>query len=327
MEPIRLGVIGCGIAARILHWPALQQLKEQFTIQAVCNHTEPKAKDFAALVGGVPYFTDYQKLLEDPAIEAVAILLPVHLNAQAVKDAVRAGKHVMVEKPLAASLEEAKELVELSRTCPQVTLVAENFRYRRLFDKAAAFLQDGTIGAPYAVFWNCFKHMTTDNQYAQTQWRIRHRYPGGFITDGGVHNMAALRDLFGTLTVTAAFAKCINPAIGELDSLSFQFNAAHSVQGVFNIFFSSNSYLEDRLLIMAQEGCMIIENNTLTVKRNGQTEYEEQFAEDKGYFEEYQDFFQAIRTGSPVKSSFAEAYADLEVIISALDKAAAAPAE
>ncbi len=324
MEPIRLGIIGCGIAARILHWPALQKSAEQFKISAVCNHTEAKAKDFAALVGGVPYFTDYQKLLADPDIEAVAVLLPVHLNAQAVQDAVRAGKHVMVEKPLAASLAEAEALVELERQCAPVTMVAENYRYRRLFVQAGSLLRDGRIGAPYAVFWDCFKHMTTDNQYAKTEWRIQHRYPGGFITDGGVHNMAALRDLFGSLRVTAAFSQCVNRAIGELDSLSFQFSAAQpfQVQGVFNSFFSANGYLEDRLVVLGKEGCLTVADNTLTVKRDGVTEYQQEFEDDMGYYEEYQDFYQAIRTGSPVKSSFAEAYADLRVIIEALEKAA-----
>jgi len=53
MKPVKLGIIGCGIIANKGHWPALQKLRDKFEITMVCNHTEPKAKSFAAMVGGV----------------------------------------------------------------------------------------------------------------------------------------------------------------------------------------------------------------------------------------------------------------------------------
>jgi len=110
MKPIKLGIIGCGIAARNLHWPALQKLKDKFEITMVCNHSEPKARDFAEIVGGVPYVLDYRKLLQSPAVEAVDIVLPIYLNYQVTGDALQAGKHTVVEKPLAANLPDAKQM-------------------------------------------------------------------------------------------------------------------------------------------------------------------------------------------------------------------------
>ena len=111
MNKIKLGIIGCGIATKELHWPALQKLKDKFEITMVCNHTEPKAKDFARIVGGVPYVLDYRELLQNSNVEAVDIILPIHLNYQVTKDALEAGKHVIVEKPIAANLEQAKEML------------------------------------------------------------------------------------------------------------------------------------------------------------------------------------------------------------------------
>jgi len=64
MNPIKLGIIGCGIAARELHFPALQKLQDKFSITVVCNHSEPKAKSFAEMAGGVPFVLDYQELLK-----------------------------------------------------------------------------------------------------------------------------------------------------------------------------------------------------------------------------------------------------------------------
>jgi len=73
-----------------------------FTITMVCNHTAPKAESFARMVGDVPYVLDYQEILQHPEVEAVDIVLPIPLNYQVTMDALNAGKHVIVEKPLAA---------------------------------------------------------------------------------------------------------------------------------------------------------------------------------------------------------------------------------
>ena len=186
MQPINLGIIGTGIAARDLHWPALRRMPEKFTIKAVCNHTEEKAKEFSRMVGGVPYVTDYRQLLEMPEIDAVDITLPIELNYEVVKAAMQAGKDLIVEKPLAASLPQAEELVELEKDFARVAMVAEQFRYRSRFQRIKTLLGEGRIGEPEAVFWNGFTRTDPTNKYAQTKWRLHHQYPGGFVTDGGV---------------------------------------------------------------------------------------------------------------------------------------------
>ena len=77
---IKLGIIGTGLAAKNLHLPALQKLKDNFEITAVCNHTEKKAREFSELIGGVKYYLDHKELLKDKNVEAVDITLPIDLN-------------------------------------------------------------------------------------------------------------------------------------------------------------------------------------------------------------------------------------------------------
>ena len=128
MEPVKLGIIGCGIAARELHWPALRQLGDKFTITAACNRTLSKAEEYAAMIGGTPVYTDYRKLLTSHDVEAVCIALPFHLNLEVTRAALEAGKHVFVEKPAASKLEEAEEMKALEkRHSDRVTMIAENF--------------------------------------------------------------------------------------------------------------------------------------------------------------------------------------------------------
>ena len=317
---VKLGVIGCGIAARDLHYPALLKLTDKFEITVVCNHTEAKARDFAQLIGGVPYVLDYHELLNRDDVEAVDIILPIELNYQVTKDALEAGKHVMLEKPLAANLDEADEMLAFPEKYSKVMMVAENFRYRPTFHKVKDLLAAGVIGDVYSVFWNVFYHVDQSNKYAMTKWRINHKYPGGFITDGGVHNIAALRFLFGEIESGHAFVKSVNPAIGRQDTFSFQFRTKTGVDGVFNDFFSANGYGENRMIILGNKGSIIVEDNSITILQQGKKPQTETVDDDGGYYEEFVDFYHAIRNGQSVLSSFEESHRDLQIILEGAER-------
>ena len=325
MQPVKLGIIGCGIAANKLHWPALQKLRDEFEIVLVCNNTEPKAQAFAEKVGA-PYVLDYRALLADPDVEAVDIVLPIHLNYRVTREALEAGKHVIVEKPLATNLTEAREMLALASRFPQVKMVAENFYYHEGFHRVRALLQEGRIGEPYTVFWDVFRRMDENNKYAKTQWRIHHQYPGGFITDGGIHNIAALRLMFDDLVGGQVFTKSVNPKIGEIDSFCFQFQTAGGVHGVLNIFLSADGVSKNELVILGDRGTLRLENTQhLTLIQDERVVLEETIESDWGYRGEFEDFYRAIRMDRPDNSTFARAYRDLSVMIQALETARAWP--
>ena len=318
MNPIKLGIIGCGIAARKLHYPALQKLKNKFEVIMVCNHTEPKAKSFAEMLGGVKYVLDYHELLANPEIEAVLIILPIHLNYRVTLDSLKAGKHVLLEKPIASNLEEARKMLLFKKLYPQVKMVAENFRFRETFYRINEILRNGQIGKPYAIVWSIFYQIKPDNQYAQTEWRINHQYPGGFITDGGVHNIAALRWLFGEIIRTNAFSKSINPAIGKTDTFSMQFKTDQNVDGVLNLFFSPVGYEQNEFLIFGDKGSILINANDIIVKTLGGKEIRESIEDDGGYKNQLEDFYKAVRENTENQSPFEESFRDFEIIVEAL---------
>ncbi len=322
MPPVKLGIIGCGIAAKKIHWPALKELKDQFEITLICNHTEEKAKAFSQLTGNVPYVLDYRELLQSHDVEAVDIILPIDLNYQVTKEALQAGKHVMVEKPLAANLSEAKEMLSFERQFTQVKMVAENFRYHPIFYKAKSYMDEGKIGEPYGVVWDVFHFIDeVKNEYAQTKWRIDHKYPGGFITDGGIHNIAALRVLFGDIISGSAFTKSVNPKIGEVDTFSFQFLTPGNIHGVLNIFLSVNGFSQNQLYVFGKEGTILIKDLSEITLKTAKEELCENVKGSLGYKEEFEDFYTAIRTGKKITSSFEQAYRDLEVMLNALQSA------
>jgi predicted dehydrogenase len=318
MKPIKLGIIGCGIAARKLHYPALQKLKDKFEVEMVCNHTESKAKSFAEMLGGVKYVLDYHELLANPEIEAVLIILPIHLNYRVTLDSLKSGKHVLLEKPIASNLEEARKMLLFKKLYPQVKMVAENFRYKETFYRVHDIIKNGQIGKPYATVWNIFYQIKPDNQYAQTEWRINHQYPGGFITDGGVHNIAALRLLFGEIVQTNAFSKSVNPAIGKTDTFSMQFKTEQNVDGVLNLFFSPVGYEQNEFHIFGDKGSILIESNDILIKTLDGKEIRESIEDDGGYKNQLEDFYKAVRENTDNNSPFEESFRDFEIIVEAL---------
>jgi predicted dehydrogenase len=132
---LRLAILGSGSFAKAVHIPNLQKLKDKFEIRGIVSRTGLGALDMARQVEAVTAGTDYRECLSDPSIDAVLIATRHHLHAEMTAEALRQGKHVFVEKPLALSEVELKKLEqvvdELSTSpsgCP-VVFVGFNRRY------------------------------------------------------------------------------------------------------------------------------------------------------------------------------------------------------
>lgn len=316
-EPIKLGIIGCGKAAKALHFPALNSLKDKFEIIAVCNHTEPKAKKFADMIGGVPYTLDYNELIAMEDIEAVDVVLPIHLNRLVVADVLEAGHHVIAEKPIAGNLHDASELINLAEKSNQVSMIAENCRYRKVYQRANELIQTGAIGDVNSFSWNIFYKFDEKNEYARTQWRIDHKYEGGIITDAGVHNIAVIRLLFGNIASGSALVWNLNPDIGRTDSIKLILKTTNGINGSFNMSASVEGYSDNKLLIFGDRGTIIIKDDDLVVNNPEGESLEESIDDNGGFTAQFENFYDAIRNGGKVVSTFDEAYKDIEVLLKA----------
>ena len=108
--PVRLGLIGCGRIAQVAHLPAIERTSA-VELVAVCDPAAAVAGAVARRYGGPAAHTDQAAVLGDPDVEAVLITAPDRFHHGTAAAALEAGKHVLVEKPLAASVAEAEDLV------------------------------------------------------------------------------------------------------------------------------------------------------------------------------------------------------------------------
>ena len=113
MSKVKIGIIGSRFQADCIA-ASVRMMPDEAEVVAVASPTAGNAKAFAERHGIAAYYADYRDMLKDPAIEMVSITAPNRLHAQMTIDAARAGKHVVCEKPLCVTLEEAKTRVQPS---------------------------------------------------------------------------------------------------------------------------------------------------------------------------------------------------------------------
>ena len=222
-EPIRLALIGTGLFAQDAHLPALQTLGDRFEIAAVYSRTQANAEAFAARIPGSPQiYTDLDALLANDDIEAVDVILPIEALPDAVERSLRAGKHVVSEKPLAPDVATGRRLVETYQReyTDHVWMVAENYRYEETFRRAGAVVRSGEIGAVVLAEWTLLLPTLPGNRYYATEWRRSGTFPGGFLLDGGVHHVAAMRQVVGEIASVSAEIRQMRADLPPADTLA-----------------------------------------------------------------------------------------------------------
>jgi len=131
MEKVKVGIIGCGGIANNKHMPALKALG-LVDMVAFCDIDEEKAIKAVAEFGieGAKVYTDYNELLQDESITVVHVLTPNKSHSEISIAAMKADKHVMCEKPMAKTAEEARAMVTVAKETGKILTVGYQNRYR-----------------------------------------------------------------------------------------------------------------------------------------------------------------------------------------------------
>ncbi len=146
---IKLGILGTGVIS-LLHMRALEKLDNAMVV-AICDIDKERLQQKAAEWNVPKQYTNYDNMLQDPEIDAVEILTPQHLHAEMAIAALKAGKHVSVQKPMSVTLEQAKEMVRAAGNSDRIARVYENFRFYPAISKAKALIDAGEIGEPLSL--------------------------------------------------------------------------------------------------------------------------------------------------------------------------------
>ena len=178
MSRTKIGLIGAGGVANF-HLRALAEI-EDAEVVAIVDIVRSRAEAAAQRYGITRVHDDYQQLLSDPGVEAVIVCTPTGMHAAPTIAALKAGKHVMVEKPMDAHLEAAREMVETAHRHERILMVALKLRFHPFVLAAREVVESGTLGKIY---------------YAEAVAGRRRGNPGGSFVRKEMAGFGATADL------------------------------------------------------------------------------------------------------------------------------------
>lgn len=319
MKPLRLGLIGTGVAARLLHWPALHQMPDRYRLVAVANRTRAKASAFADMAGldQNAVYQDYRELLTRDDLDVVLLALPPELNLEAARAAAKAGLDIICEKPIAATLAAAQAMAALPQEFGVQLLIAENFRYDAAVQKMRELLDAGRVGAPFMVSYQFFQPVPPDDEIAGRPWRQNPGHAGGIFSDHGVHMIDVVRYLMGDVAAVQVFGRELRPHLVGLDTavynLKFESGAVGSIQWSFAV----ASDPDWRIQLWAENGTLLAHPQQVCRQQAGQPDELFPAQPRQSFVNEFLDFYEVLVRGRQPVMTVQDALQDLRTILAA----------
>ncbi len=190
-------VVGCGGIANGLHFPAISHMKN-VKIKYCCDIVPERAekdRDKYGIKGYTQAVEDYHVILADPEVDAVIVCTHTFLHAKIAIEAMKAGKHVLSEKPMAASYELAKEMAKTSEETGKISNVGVICRHHGEVEEVKKIIDSGKIGKVYHVF-NSFRSFRRVPGIGGEFTNKAHSC-GGVLNDLGVHNIDQILYILG----------------------------------------------------------------------------------------------------------------------------------
>ncbi|MEA4892152.1 MAG: Gfo/Idh/MocA family oxidoreductase [Peptococcaceae bacterium] len=255
---MKYALVGCGRIA-INHLTAA--LNNQFEIAGLCDLRSENIKELMKKAGvkvSVPVYTDYRRLIEEARPELVAIATESGKHAAIALDCIDAGCHVIIEKPIALSLEEADEIIRRAKKKGVKVCTCHQNRFNQSIQHMRQALEEGRLGklshGSIHVRWNRNK-----DYYDQANWRGTWAQDGGVLMNQSIHGIDLLRWMMGD-EIEEIFAYTANQFHPYLECedvglavVRFKSGALGTIEGTSNVYPRN---LEETLYLFGEKGTM-----------------------------------------------------------------------
>ena len=320
-SPVRIGLIGAGGIAGA-HLAGYAAIPDKVRVTAIADAV-PEALARRVEETGARAYTDFEQLVTDPEVDAVDICLPHHLHKAAIVAAAKAGKHILCEKPLCLTAEEAAEVRAAVDAAGVTLMCAHNQLFMPAVAKAKEVIDSGVLGDVYEVRTTDSFHNNFDPE--NMGWRAHTATSGGgeFI-DTGYHPTYLLMHLSGGRPVKAfammsthrltfmegedsaqVLVRFDNGSVGQLVT-SWAYDAAPGT---------------DRFSVVGEKGSLSSDGTTLRVKVRGEEEQVFEHEAVNTFAAEIADFVDCLTTGRRPLNTEAEGIAVLGIILAAYESA------
>ncbi|MEF3309660.1 Gfo/Idh/MocA family oxidoreductase [Paenibacillus sp. GYB004] len=258
---VKFAVVGCG-GISFSHFIGIERAPEA-ELAAICDTNESRAAEYGSKYG-VKAYTDYGKLLADPDVEAVCLCTPSGMHAEQTIEAAEAGKHVVVEKPMAISLSDADRMIE---ACEVMGVKLATIFPRRM-SPASQFvkklLDEGKLGR-LSLCSGYVKFYRDQAYYDSAGWRGTWAMDGGgAMMNQGIHTIDLLQWLAGPVETLHGYARNVLRDIEVEDtavvSMQFKNGALGSIEATTTAF----KQPDHRIVIHGDKGTIELTGDEIT---------------------------------------------------------------
>jgi predicted dehydrogenase len=257
---INWGIIGVGKVTEIKSGPAFYKA-EHSKLVAVMRRNAEKAADYAKRHNVPKWYSKASELINDPEVDAVYIATPPDSHARYAIEAMRAGKPVYVEKPMARNFAECREMLKVSEETGMPIWVAYYRRTLPAFLKAKELIETGVIGKPLMVNIKLYKQAEERHQTKEEMhWHV---FPeisgGGYFFDLASHQFDYLDFLFGEITEVKGNAKNLAGLYPAEDTVSGTWTHKSGVVGTGSwCFVVDKNSVEDVIEVIGENGKILL---------------------------------------------------------------------
>lgn len=314
MAALGLCVVGCGYIAR-RHAAAARALRPGVEL-SFASRDANRAEAYRKAYRGVAAFADYEAAARDPRVHALVICTPHHLHAAHAAMAFRHGKHVLVEKPIAAILEEADAMIAAARRAGVVLMVAENFWFMPAMAAARRLLAEGCLGPIRQI------HLVARGYRVPSPWRRRRAEAGGgALIDGGIHYVNLLRQWGGE--VAEVYALRASQTVAEMEGEDSVHLLARlrsgAVAALLNSVGTPGVFRTQCSTVSGTEGTLFLDNRGrfLLLRARRRRRLSLFLRDRRGHAAMLREFVAAIREGRQPQMAGEEGRGDLAVVLAA----------
>jgi len=327
-HPVRIGIIGCGSVMQDGYLPIARDLQARglAELRVVCD-SDPGRAALLQLPGQPAFTTDYQAVLDDDAVELVLVLTPPDSHASIAADALRHGKHVLLEKPMALSLGEAADLVTLAARSPGFLIVAPHIILSPTYQQIGRFLRQGMIGTVVAARGLC-GHSGPD----WSGWYYQ-AGGGGPLFDLAVYNVTSLTGWLGPVRRVGAVTGITAPErrvgdrrvqVSAEDNAMLLLDFGDATFASVTSSFAIQQYRDATIELYGTHGTIRLQGDDWAPRgidrwltATGTWEHLDEPAPGWSYLDGLRHAVSCIRSGSPPMNAPEHAYHVLEVLLKA----------
>ncbi len=257
---VKFGIVGCGMIASI-NAEAIERIPSAKLVgvadnnfDVACSFSEKRS---------VKAYKSYDEMLSDSNIDAVVVCTPSCFHAQNAIDALKAGKHVVLEKPMAISLEDADKIIEAVNDTGKILTVVSQFRFSSDLLKVKGLIEKGAFGK-ISLCTLSMRYYRSPEYYSSSAWKGTLKFDGGgALINQGIHGIDLLQYLAGDVKTVAGVTRTLAHDVEVEDTAVATVEFVNGALGT--IIASTCAYpgFERKIEINGDKGFVILQENKI----------------------------------------------------------------